>query len=193
MPDGSGYQGIIQTRFYDSSGILKFSFNGNLFYPEFSFDGIFPEVNLLKFFTAVNDQVIVSGIVKSQVEGKVSPGSFQLSLRIESVPARGVKQTLNFGAVKALTALGGGGTIRAITKSDFHYRKLAGRLTLADGYLTIEGLAGRHGHYQYFLQSSPWGQGINVFVDPEMNTIRLEYLLSRLQTAFSRSGKVDLR
>ncbi|HPP12095.1 MAG TPA: hypothetical protein PKW42_05115 [bacterium] len=187
------YQGKFNCYFYQSRGIFDLFFNGDLLRPEISFEGLFPEINLKQLCHDLNDQVIVSGIVKTALQGKLSPGQHHLVVTFESLPRFGVKQTLNFGAVKALAALGGGGSVRAITGADFHYSKMAGSLSLINGYLTLEGLAGRHGQYQYLLRSRPLGQGINVFVDPGMNTIRLEYFLGRLQDAISRQGKVDLK
>jgi len=94
-----------------------------------------------------------------------------------------VKQALNFGAVKALTALATGHPIRSISRQDFSYQKMAGRVTIKNGYLTIEGLAGRKGESGYLLKSRPFGQGINVLVHTKTNTIRLEDFRKRIARA----------
>jgi len=139
----------------------------------------------------LSEQILVSGIVKLSLQGQLSGHDYQVILDFQSQPKLGVKQTLNFGAVKALAALGGGGTIRAIASADFHYQKIAGTISLKKGYLTVNGLAGSYQHYQYLVRSARFGQGINVLVDPQMNTIRLPYLLARIQDAIGHQGKVE--
>lgn len=106
-----------------------------------------------------------------------------MEVTFRSVEKRGVKQILNFGAVKALTALATGNPVRSLGQRDFPYQKMAGRVSIRNGYLTIEGLAGRKGESGYLLKSRPFGQGINVLVHTKTNTIRLEDFRKRLARA----------
>jgi len=142
-------------------------------------------LNLLGVSQALNDQVFVSGILNISGSFLLAREEKFFETTFVSVDKKGIKQTLNFGAVRALTALATGNPIRSIGKQDFHYLKLAGRVTIKNGYITIEGLAGKKGENSYLLKGPIWGQGINVLVHTKTNTIRLEDFRKRLARAAS--------
>jgi len=133
---------------------------------------------------------VINGTVDATASVLVRRGDPVAELSFASVRKRGVKQALNFGAVKALMQLTGnyGSAMSGISKADFNYSTLAGRVTYRDGYVTLEGLAGVKGPNQILLKGPAVGQGINIFVNSTTNTIRLEDLRRRVENALSTFG-----
>jgi hypothetical protein len=106
----------------------------------------------------------------------------EIEVSFRSEPTRGVKQEMNFGAIRVIASLGGGSPIKAFGGSDFGYNLMAGRLTVKDNYLTIEGMAGRKGNQNFLIKGGLFG-GINLSIDSDSNTIRIEELKRRINTA----------
>ncbi|MDX9799322.1 MAG: hypothetical protein RBT05_10750 [Bacteroidales bacterium] len=123
----------------------------------------------------MNEEVYISGVMDIEGKGYYSNGSPVLELIFKTKKSKGVKQVMNFGAVKFISSLGGGNPIKSIGSANFRYNIISGKVRIKDGYLTIEGLAGKKGD-KYFLVKSGLFGGINISID-KRNTIKIEDLI----------------
>ncbi|MCM8762174.1 MAG: hypothetical protein NC929_02490, partial [Candidatus Omnitrophica bacterium] len=101
---------------------------------------------------------------------------------------KGVKQLMNFGAIKVIASLSGGSAIKSFGTSDFPYGMIAGSVVIHHRYLTIEGLAGRKGHQELLIKKGLF-KGINLFIDRRFNTIEIQDLRNRIIHAIETMKK----
>jgi hypothetical protein len=92
---------------------------------------------------------------------------------------------MNFGAISFIASFGGGNPIKAFGSSDLGYNTIAGRATINEGYLTIEGLAGQDGHRQLLIKGGRF-RGVNLSIDSESNTIKIQNLKHQIDEAIRR-------
>ena len=83
--------------------------------------------------------------------------------------------------------------IASVSKPYFAFRSIAGRVSLHNDSLTLEGLAGEKGTAQYIIRGPLLGSGLNVLVDGRNNTIRLGYLKSRIRSAAKKFRRQNVR
>lgn len=150
------------------------------FSTSFGFD--VKSINLSGLVSDLSEEVYISGILDVDGKGAFTQEGPEVEVSFRSKPARGVKQAMNFGAVRVLATLGGGSPIKTFGSSDFRYNLIAGRLTVKNDYLTIEGLAGRKGDQNFLIRGGLFG-GINLSIDRDSNTIKIEELQRRITTA----------
>ncbi len=137
---------------------------------------------LSEFVRALSNEVCISGILDIDGKGKLAGGGSEVAASFRSRPVRGVKQVMNFSAIRVLASMGGGNPIRVFGSSDFGYSLIAGRLTVKDNHLTIEGLAGEKGKQNLLIKGGVFG-GVNLSVDRTSNTIRIEEVKRRVEAA----------
>jgi len=180
----SGIKGSFDEEIKGSAVFLSYKGQGDIRYaahdlfedPSLSFDFKIEGLNLSDFVTSLSEDVYISGIMDVEGKGRLDKKGPAIEITFRSKKERGVKQVMNFGAVKVISSLGGGSPIKAIGSSNFAYSLIAGRATIKEGYLTIEGLAGERSGRQYLVRSGLWG-GINLTIDRETNTIKIDELV----------------
>ena len=143
------------------------------------------DINFLSAAHHISEEMYISGFANVDGHFTFSKNQPEFEVTVYSVKKKGVKQVMNFGAVKVLMALGSGNPVKTMGGKDFSYAKLAGKVNLKNGFLIIDGLAGKKGRYQYLLKSGFGIGGINVFMDTSMNTIKLKDFQKRIRKALN--------
>ncbi|MFH0797670.1 MAG: hypothetical protein V2A65_11590 [Candidatus Omnitrophota bacterium] len=143
-------------------------------------------LNLLPLSSLYGEGAQISGVANLGLDFQTRMENLKfLQAIIETVPAKGIRQYLDFRAVKALLALSTGSPPGyLVDKAYYGYRKLAARVTYQDRFLTIEGLAKKNRNKEYVLLGTPFGQTVNIAIDPRGNTVNLDDLKQRLGQAF---------
>jgi len=139
-------------------------------------------LSLSDFVRALSDEVHIGGILDIDGKGSFTDRGPEVTVSFRSKPTKGVKQVMNFSAISVLASLGGGSPIKAFGSSDFGYNQMAGRLTVKENDLTIEGLAGERGKQNLLIRGGVFG-GINLSVDRNSNTISIEEIKHRVAAA----------
>jgi len=139
-------------------------------------------LSISEFVRDLSDEVYISGILDLNGKAAFGKSGPEAEVSFRSKPARGVKQVMNFSAISVLASMGGGSPIKTFGSSDFGYNLIAGRLTVRNNYLTIEGLAGERGGQNLLIKGGTFG-GINLSVDKYSNTISLEEIRRRAAAA----------
>ncbi|MCM8824774.1 MAG: hypothetical protein NC937_01275 [Candidatus Omnitrophica bacterium] len=149
------------------------------------------KINLQKLIHSLNPEILVTGMVNAICFLEFGNKTFSLQAKIDNVPARPFSQKLNIGAVKALASLGSSSFAGSIGKQfgvgNFYYRKLSAIVSIVDGQLTIEGTAKKAEGNDYLVTSEIFGSGINVLVDRNNNSIRIEDLKERIARAMKQN------
>lgn len=171
--------GAANFRFYGSEGRTTYDINeeseGLSAIFNFNIDGI----NLHDLVRDLSEEIYISGILNVDGNGSFTEKGPEIAVSFRTKPARGVKQVMNFGAIRVLASLGGGSPVKALGSSDFRYSLIAGKMTVKDGYLTIEGLAGKKGDQNLLIRGGLFG-GINLAISKDSNTIKIDELKRRI-------------
>ncbi|MCD6408465.1 hypothetical protein J7L87_05385, partial [bacterium] len=144
------------------------------------------DFNIEKFVSSISDEIYISGVINVNGFLNFKDKDVEMETTIKSVRKRGVKQIMNFGAVKVLVAMSGGNPIKSIGSSNFYYSKIGIKITLKNNYLTLEGLAGEKKNVQYMIKKSFLRQGINLTIDKKSNTIEISHFMRRIKNAIRR-------
>lgn len=131
-----------------------------------------------------NNEVYISGILDVNGQGTFTGQGPEVTVVFRSKPVRGVKQVMNFSAIKVLASLGGGNPIKTFGSSNFGYKLIAGRVTIKENHLTLEGMAGEKGG-QDLLVKGGFFSGVNLSIDRNSNTIKIEEIKHRIDAALS--------
>ena len=142
--------------FYGGDGRINYSFSGNTDQASLSFSFRLENVDLSGFAASLNKDVYVSGRMDIEGSGNFSEGVRALEISFRSRRTRGVKQVMNFGAVKAISSLGGGNPVKAVGGSNFGYSLIAGRVTIRNEFLTVEGACRGEGGHAVYSQKRPF-------------------------------------
>lgn len=184
------YKGNINFSLYDGTGNILFTTSEQSpvkFYGKIDIS----KLNLKKLVQSLHPEIVVTGLVNVICFIESGKGDFSLQAKVDNVPARPFSQKLNISAVKALASLGSSSFAGSIGKrfggTDFYYRKLGGVISIINGYLTIEGTAKRAGENDYLVTSEIFGSGINVLVDRNNNSIKIEDLKNRIERAMQQN------
>lgn len=145
-------------------------------------------INLSHLVHSLNEEIYVSGILDAEGKGSFNKDEPQFDVVFRSRKKKGIKQVMNFGAIKVISSLSGSSPIRSFGTSDFPYGVIAGRAVINNGYLTIEGLAGRKGNQDILIKKGIF-KGINLFIDRRFNTIEIEDLQHRIIHAIETMKK----
>ena len=137
---------------------------------------------LADFVRALSDEVYIAGVLDINGKGAFGGGAPEVAVSFRSRPVKGVKQVMNFSAINVLASMGGGNPVKAIGSSNFGYRLIAGRLTVRDKHLTIEGMAGTRGRHNLLIKGGTF-RGMNLSIDRESNTISMEEIKRRAAAA----------
>jgi len=183
----SGYlnsfrNGEINFLFYDGKGRINYS-GGKVFKGDFSIDGL----NIEKLIKKLSKEIYISGIFNIDGNFKFEDKNYKLESKIFSVRKRGIKQIMNFGAVRFFTTLAGGNPIRMVGRANFYYGKIGLKITAKNNRLTIEGLLGEKKGQQYIIKKKFLRNSINLTIDKNSNTINISDLKKRIQTAIKRT------
>lgn len=143
-------------------------------------------LDLLSLSSLYGHGAVISGILNLDCElSGTGEGLGEIRARAETVPARSVRQFLNFRAVEALMALATDSSpARYLARSDYGYRKLALEVVYRDGELTLFGRARERAGQGYILLGTILGRHINISVDSRYNTVGIEDLRRRLARVF---------
>lgn len=152
-------------------------------------DFLLENLDISELTRSINEKILITGIINISGNFYFQKKDFEFEIIFETVKKRGIKQYMNFGAIELLTSLSGTNPIRTIGSSNFYYKKMAGKITLKNKYLTIEGLAGQKGENQYLIIKPFFMPGINILVDKRTNTIKLDELIERVKIAVERIKK----
>ncbi|MCM8760386.1 MAG: hypothetical protein NC832_01545 [Candidatus Omnitrophica bacterium] len=181
-------QGYISFSFYGGDGSLTYTIEEICAKPPVSFKMRIKNINISRLVHALHEDIYISGVIDAEGKGSLNKPESDLEITFKSRKKKGVKQVMNFGAIKVIASLSGGSVIKSFGTSDFPYRMIAGRVTINDNYLTIEGLAGRKG-YQELLIKKGLFKGINLFIDRRFNTIEIQDLRNRIIHAIETMKK----
>lgn len=162
--------------FYEGEGNIDYHVHDLLPFPYISFDFKINNIDLLPLAKSLSDEIYISGAMDVEGRGHIAETGPVIEITFRSKRTRGVRQVMNFGAVKVISSLGGGTPAKSFGSSNFAYSSIAGRVTIQEGYLTVEGLAGERGGRQFLVRSGLFG-GINLTIDKETNTIKMEELI----------------
>ena len=144
------------------------------------------DFNIEKFVSSISDEIYISGVINVNGFLNFKGKDVEMETTIKSVRKRGVKQIMNFGAIKVLVAMSGGNPMKTIGSSNFYYSKIGIKITLKNNYLTLEGLAGERRNVQYMIKKSFLRQGINLTIDRNSNTIEISHFIRRIKDAIKR-------
>lgn len=133
----------------------------------------------------LNKDIYISGILDVYGKGFINEPGPDMEIVFRSVKKKGVDQMMNFGAISFIASFGGGNPIKAFGSSDLGYNTMAGRATINEGYLTIEGLAGQEGHRQFLIKGGAF-KGVNLSIDKDSNTIKIQSLKNQINEAIKR-------
>jgi len=181
-------QGYISFSFYGGNGLLTYDIEELCDKPPVSFKIRIKDINISRLVHALNEDIYVSGILDAEGNGSINKPEPDLEITFRSRKKKGVKQLMNFGAIKVIASLSGGSAIKSFGTSDFPYGMIAGRVTINNGYLTIEGLAGRKGHQEILIKKGLF-KGVNLFIDRRFNTINIQDLRKRIIHAIESMKK----
>lgn len=177
-------EGKIDFSVYDGKGKISYLFktepsflNGKFYIKDF---------NIEKFVSSISDEIYISGIIDIRGFFNLKGKNVELETTIKSVKKKGVKQIMNFGAIKVLVAMSGGSPIKSIGSSNFYYSKIGIKINLKNNYLTLKGLAGEKKNVQYIIKKSFFRQGINLTIDKNSNTIEISHFIRRIKSAIRR-------
>lgn len=145
------------------------------------------DINLSRLVHSLNEEIYVSGILDSEGKGSLNKDEPQFDIVFSSRKKKGIKQVMNFGAIKVISSLSGS-PVKSFGRSDFPYGVIAGRAIINNGYLTIEGLAGKRGTQDILIKKGLF-KGINLFIDRRFNTIKIEDLRHRIMHAIETIRK----
>ncbi len=136
--------------------------------------------NMNRLLADISEEIYISGFM--DISGRLSLGEEEprFNARFNSVRRRGVRQVMNFGAVKMIASIGGGGGVQ-IGRSNFGYSRIAGEIDIDRGYLTLKGNAGTRGDNEYIIRGGLFG-GINLSIHRDFRTISMSYLSERLKS-----------
>ncbi|MCM8829880.1 MAG: hypothetical protein NC824_02650 [Candidatus Omnitrophica bacterium] len=172
-------QGYISFSFYGGNGSITYIIEEMCAKPPVSFKLGIKNINISRLVHALNEDIYVSGVIDAEGKGSINKPEPDLDITFKSRKKKGVKQVMNFGAIKVIASLSGGSAIKSFGTSDFPYGMIAGRAVIDNGYLTIEGLAGRKGHQELLIKKGMF-KGINLFIDRRFNTIEIQDLRDRI-------------
>jgi len=181
----NSYKGEFSFLFYNGKGECNFTLLNLFQNPEIFTEFKLKEISISSLFNSLNPQIYVSGIMNLKGYAKLNKTDKEIEVVFDTSKKKGEKQFLNFAAVKALLHFGASSLITSARKTNYSYKKLAGKITLKNGYLTIEGLAGEKGENQYLVRSGYFGPRINILVNKKTNTIKLEDFRKRIRNAVS--------
>ncbi|MCX8082900.1 MAG: hypothetical protein N3D17_05850 [bacterium] len=173
--------------FYGGKGSLKYRIEDLCAKPPVSFTANIRGINISPLVHSLNEDIYISGILDAEVRGSLNKDTPDIDVVFRSKKKRGIKQVMNFGAIKVISSLSGS-PIKSFGSSDFPYGVIAGRVTMNNGYLTIEGLAGRKGLHEILIKKGVF-KGINLFIDRRFNTIKIEDLQRRITHAVETMKK----
>ncbi|MCM8817925.1 MAG: hypothetical protein NC915_00340 [Candidatus Omnitrophica bacterium] len=176
-------QGQIKFNFYEGKGIIDVKIS------DFSkFNGYFliETIDINKLSSSFEKNIVITGFINLNGNFNIEKDKFEFETSFNSVPKRGIKQYMNFGAVEVIASLSGGSVIKQFGTSNFYYKTIAGRISLKDNYLTIEGLAGEKGDNQYLIIKPILFPGINILIDKKNNTIKFDEFINRVNLAIER-------
>lgn len=144
-------------------------------------------IDISSLVHSLNRDIYVSGIIDAEGYGSFNKDEPQFDVVFKSRKKKGVKQVMNFGAIKVISSLSGS-PVKSFGTSDFPYGLIYGRVIINKGYLTIEGLAGSKGTQEILIKKGLL-KGINLFIDRRFNTIRIEDLRGRIIHAIETMKK----
>jgi len=145
-------------------------------------------INLFCLVHSLNEDIYVSGILDIKGNGSLNKSEPDLDITFKSRKKNGVKQVMNFGAIKVIASLSSGSPIKSFGASDFPYSLIAGRAIIDNGYLTIKGLAGRKGEQEILIKRGLF-KGVNLFIDRDLNTIKIQDLKNSITNAIETMKK----
>jgi hypothetical protein len=184
------YKGEITFVLAGGDGIVNFNFDDTRHSPFFSFDYKLNSLNLGALVNSLNREIEMSGIIDIAGDGTYKTGEdMDMTVEFNSVKRRGVGQYMNFSAVQVISALGGGNPVKTMGSANFNYSKIAGRITLKENYITLQGLAGESRGQQYLIRGGIFGTGMNLMIDEKSNTIKLQELIDRVKNAVDRISR----
>jgi len=181
-------QGQVSFSFYGGKGYLTYNIEDLCARPPVSFNVNIKGINLSHLVHSLNEDIYISGILDAKGKGSLNTPEPDLDIIFESRKKKGVKQVMNFGAIKVIASLSGGNVIKSFGTSDFPYGLIAGRAIIDNGYLTIRGLAGRKGDQEILIKRGTF-KGINLFIDRDLNTINIQDLKNRITHAIETMKK----
>lgn len=146
-------------------------------------------MNIAQLTKQINEKILITGIINITGNFYLQRKNFEFEIFFRSLEKKGVKKYMNFAAIELLTSLSGTNPVRSIGSSNFYYKKIAGKISLKNNYLTIEGLAGEKGEKQYLVIKPFLTPGINILVDKRTNTIKFDELIKRIKIAIERIKK----
>lgn len=185
--DGITY-GDVSFSFYGGKGILKYRIEDFCNNPPVAFTMKIKGIDISRLVYSLNEEIYVSGVIDVEGNGSLNKDTPDLDVVFRSRKKKGVKQVMNFGAIKVISSLSGTSPIKSFGTSDFPYGVIAGRVIVDNGYLTIEGLAGRKGLQDILIKRGVL-KGINLFIDRRFNTIEIEDLRRRIMHAIETMKK----
>lgn len=184
------YRGIINFSFYNGTGKAQFmttETNPLRIYAKAEIS----RIDFAKLVQSLNPEILITGLLNIVCFFEFGNKEYSLMAKIDNVVGRPFSQKLNIGAVKAIASLGSSNFAGNIGKQfgsgNFYYRKLSGVISIVNGYLTIEGTAGKAGENDYLVISEIFGSGINVLVDRNNNSIQIDDLKQRIGRAMKQS------
>ena len=145
-------------------------------------------INLSRLIHSLNEEIYISGILDAKGKGSFNKDEPEFDIVFMSRKKKGVGQVMNFGAIQVIASLSGSNPIKSFGTSDFPYGVIKGRVIIDNGYLTIEGLAGRKGHQDILIKKGTF-KGINLFIDRRFNTIKIEDIKHRITHAIETMKK----
>jgi|LSQX01.3.fsa_nt_gb hypothetical protein len=164
-------------RFYNGNGSILYNISELSNKPDILFEFGINNTNLAQIVHSLNEEIYISGILDAEGKGVFVNNMLSLEMTFKSIRKKGIKQLMNFEAVKVLSSMGGGNPIKTLGSSNFGYSQMSGRIIVNNGYLTVEGLAGEKGGKQLLVKSGLFG-GVNLSVDKKTNTIKIEELVN---------------
>ncbi|MBN1444486.1 MAG: hypothetical protein JW957_00055 [Candidatus Omnitrophica bacterium] len=170
---------------YEGTGAASYDIKEISPNPPVSYSVRVTDINITPLVQDLNRDIYISGIIDIDGKGFVNEPGPDMELVFRSKKKRGVEQLMNFGAISFIASFGGGNPIKAFGSSDLGYNMMAGRVTINEGYLTIEGLAGQDGHRQFLIRGGTFG-GVNLAIDKDSNTIKIQRLKNRIDEAIRR-------
>ncbi|HNS31696.1 MAG TPA: hypothetical protein PKN36_01820 [bacterium] len=169
--------------FHRGRGSISYHFVNLFENPHISFQFSINDMDMASFVSSLNKDVYISGIMDIEGKGHIEGKSPFLEITFRSKGAKGMRQVMNFGAVKAISSIAGGSPVKSLGSSNFSYSRIAGKITIREGYLTLEGLAGESKGKQFLVKSGIFG-GINLAIDKDTNTIKIEELVRTINKQF---------
>lgn len=180
-------QGQLSFSFYGGTGVVTYNIEDLRSKPPVSFNMQVNNINISKLIHDLNEEIYVSGFLNAEGKGSLNKDQPQLDIVFESRKKSGVKQVMNFGAIKVISSLSGS-PVKSFGTSDFPYSIIKGRAIINDGYLTIEGRAGRKGEQDILIKKGLF-KGINLFIDRRFNSIKIDDLQRRIMHAVETMKK----